>query len=185
MSDASACSLAGLAALALVLAGAGRADDGRGATVYVPEFVVSYEGRPGIYLSANLSSVPIGGSVTLTLVHTPQPGACLQSLACTATLYSFPAGTIGETFTDWGTFVLDSFNGDGSKTVSLSAAHQGVQEFYAVVSGCTSVVAGASQGVSVTVGPRRLGDANGDGTTDVLDVFHLINFLFAGGPAPL
>jgi hypothetical protein len=29
------------------------------------------------------------------------------------------------------------------------------------------------------------GDVNGDGTTDVSDVFYLINFLFAGGPAPL
>jgi hypothetical protein len=28
------------------------------------------------------------------------------------------------------------------------------------------------------------GDANGDGTVGVLDVFYLINFLFAGGPAP-
>ena len=29
------------------------------------------------------------------------------------------------------------------------------------------------------------GDANGDGTLDVLDVFALVNFLFAHGPAPL
>jgi streptogramin lyase len=28
------------------------------------------------------------------------------------------------------------------------------------------------------------GDVNGDGLVDVLDVFYLINFLFAGGPAP-
>jgi hypothetical protein len=28
------------------------------------------------------------------------------------------------------------------------------------------------------------GDASGDGTLDVADVFHLLNFLFAGGPAP-
>jgi hypothetical protein len=30
-----------------------------------------------------------------------------------------------------------------------------------------------------------LGDVNGNGATDVADVFFLINFLFAGGPAPL
>src|SRR5262249_17504448 len=30
-----------------------------------------------------------------------------------------------------------------------------------------------------------IGDANGDGTVDVADVFYLINFLFAGGPIPL
>jgi hypothetical protein len=30
-----------------------------------------------------------------------------------------------------------------------------------------------------------VGDANADGVVSVLDVFHLINFLFAGGPAPL
>ena len=29
-----------------------------------------------------------------------------------------------------------------------------------------------------------LGDVNGDTKTDVADVFSLINFLFAGGPAP-
>jgi hypothetical protein len=29
------------------------------------------------------------------------------------------------------------------------------------------------------------GDINGDGKTDVADVFYLINFLFAGGPAPV
>jgi hypothetical protein len=31
---------------------------------------------------------------------------------------------------------------------------------------------------------RTVGDANGDGLVDVLDVFHLINFLFAAGPPP-
>jgi hypothetical protein len=29
------------------------------------------------------------------------------------------------------------------------------------------------------------GDMNGDGVTDVADVFYTINFLFAGGPAPV
>jgi len=32
--------------------------------------------------------------------------------------------------------------------------------------------------------PERAGDTNGDGLVSVLDVFHLINFLFGGGPAP-
>jgi hypothetical protein len=32
---------------------------------------------------------------------------------------------------------------------------------------------------------NRNGDANGDGKTDVLDVFYLINFLFAAGPPPV
>jgi streptogramin lyase len=32
--------------------------------------------------------------------------------------------------------------------------------------------------------PSIPGDANGDGTVDVLDVFYVINFLFAGGPPP-
>lgn len=31
---------------------------------------------------------------------------------------------------------------------------------------------------------RSFGDANGDGTVSVLDVFYLINFLFGGGPPP-
>jgi hypothetical protein len=29
------------------------------------------------------------------------------------------------------------------------------------------------------------GDVNADGKIDVVDVFYLINFLFAGGPAPM
>ena len=29
------------------------------------------------------------------------------------------------------------------------------------------------------------GDVNGDGAVDVLDVFYLVNYLFAGGPAPV
>ncbi|HNX50316.1 MAG TPA: hypothetical protein PKL08_09135 [Thermoanaerobaculaceae bacterium] len=29
------------------------------------------------------------------------------------------------------------------------------------------------------------GDLNGNGAIDVQDVFYLINFLFAGGPAPV
>ena len=37
-------------------------------------------------------------------------------------------------------------------------------------------------------GPQPLdscgGDANGNGVFDVQDVFFLINYLFAGGPAP-
>jgi hypothetical protein len=32
------------------------------------------------------------------------------------------------------------------------------------------------------VGP---GDVNGDGQVNVADVFYLINYLFAGGPAPV
>jgi CSLREA domain-containing protein len=35
---------------------------------------------------------------------------------------------------------------------------------------------------AVEVEPK--GDANGDGTVTVTDVFHLVNYLFAGGPAP-
>ena len=34
------------------------------------------------------------------------------------------------------------------------------------------------------VAPLR-GDANGDRQRDIVDVFYLINFLFAGGPAPV
>jgi hypothetical protein len=32
--------------------------------------------------------------------------------------------------------------------------------------------------------PLAGGDANADGLIDVMDIFYLINFLFAGGPAP-
>src|SRR5258706_9055804 len=36
----------------------------------------------------------------------------------------------------------------------------------------------------ITVHGRPAGDTNGNRTVDVADVFYLINFLFAGGPAP-
>ncbi len=38
-------------------------------------------------------------------------------------------------------------------------------------------------GFSFTTAPH--GDANGDGQVTVTDVFYLINYLFAGGPAPI
>jgi hypothetical protein len=50
------------------------------------------------------------------------------------------------------------------------------------------------RGVKRPIGPtcdigayevEPLGDANGDGSVDVSDVFYLINYLFAGGPAPV
>jgi virginiamycin B lyase len=34
------------------------------------------------------------------------------------------------------------------------------------------------------IGPWVPGDANGDGAVDIADIFYLIQFLFAGGPAP-
>jgi hypothetical protein len=36
----------------------------------------------------------------------------------------------------------------------------------------------------VAVGTSPIGDADGSGAVDVSDVFYLINYLFAGGPAP-
>jgi hypothetical protein len=39
--------------------------------------------------------------------------------------------------------------------------------------------------VSVLVTATVPGDANGDGSVTVGDVFYLINYLFAGGPAPI
>ncbi len=46
---------------------------------------------------------------------------------------------------------------------------------------------GAGDGIYAQVfsHARKAGDVNGDGFVDVLDVFYLINFLFAGGAAPV
>jgi hypothetical protein len=38
---------------------------------------------------------------------------------------------------------------------------------------------------NVNFAPLMRGDANGDGTEDVADVFYMINYLFASGPPPL
>jgi uncharacterized repeat protein (TIGR01451 family) len=47
-----------------------------------------------------------------------------------------------------------------------------------------AVTADASASVPVTAVVGLRGDANGNLTRDVVDVFHLINFLFAAGPPP-
>ncbi len=41
-----------------------------------------------------------------------------------------------------------------------------------------------SQGCPVETFSTEVGDGNGDGVTDIADVFYLIQYLFAGGPAP-
>ena len=38
---------------------------------------------------------------------------------------------------------------------------------------------------NVVAAPNPHGDVNGDGTVNVADIFYMINFLFAGGPAPI
>jgi CSLREA domain-containing protein len=66
------------------------------------------------------------------------------------------------------------------------------------IGGCTDVIGNPltvdQRGVKVPIGTRcdigavevePIGDANGDGFVSVPDVFHLINYLFAGGPPPL
>lgn len=60
-------------------------------------------------------------------------------------------------------------------TVSLQGRDSGDATFF--VLGSTTVACPAPT--------YLIGDVNGDGVVNVSDVFYLINFLFAGGPAPI
>jgi hypothetical protein len=64
--------------------------------------------------------------------------------------------------------------------LGLAVAASGAAEFYTIV---FSDADGSNEGVWA-VDYCLVGDANADGVLDVLDVFYLINGLFAGGPGP-
>ncbi len=79
----------------------------------------------------------------------------------------------------------------GSKRIGAGAAGNSAQGSSAAISadGSTAILGGILDdghiGASfIFMRTCAHGDVNGDGAVDVADVFYLINFLFAGGPAP-
>jgi hypothetical protein len=71
---------------------------------------------------------------------------------------------------------------------SVAATGQAEGSFVVVWQSIGQEGAVSSEGVFARffqVPPYTVGDVNGDGNVDVLDVFYLINHLFASGPAPI
>jgi hypothetical protein len=82
---------------------------------------------------------------------------------------------------------LTAFPGPGSPAINAG-------DPFGCRDGLGNLITSDQRGVRRPIGPRcdlgaveanPNGDANGDGTVTVADVFYLLNFLFAGGPAPL
>jgi virginiamycin B lyase len=76
-----------------------------------------------------------------------------------------------------------------SRSGDLSYAYSPNAIVLSVVSGrdggvWAALATGNSDSDIARIVPVTAGDVNSDGTVDVYDVFYLINFLFAGGPAP-
>ena len=73
---------------------------------------------------------------------------------------------------------------DLTKTVVSPLGAKSVELFLIVVAPDATVGSALFDDVFLVPVGIPKGDANGDGTVDIGDVFHLLNFLFAGGPAP-
>ena len=77
-------------------------------------------------------------------------------------------------------FVVNSYTPGDQSNPAIASRPSGPY----VVTWSSSQISGSTHDVFV----QRFclsGDANGDGHVDVVDVFYLVNFLFAGGPLPL
>jgi hypothetical protein len=104
--------------------------------------------------------------------------SCGTSGPCTVTVNA------GETL--WATWA-GTWDGIGGSTASLSNVCPGTN---ATVTNTNTLlqssvtISGSANSATGYLAPCPSGDVNGDGFTNVSDVFYLINFLFAGGPAP-
>jgi hypothetical protein len=96
--------------------------------------------------------------------------------------------------------ILGALGGYGGPTAtfSLAVGSPAIDAGYDGLFGCADAdgnpLVTDQRGVQRPLGGRcdlgafeiePIGDANGDGTVDVSDIFYLVNFLFAGGPIPL
>ncbi len=103
--------------------------------------------------------------------------SCGTSGPCTVTVNA------GETL--WATWA-GTWDGIGGPTASLSNVCPGnatVTNTNTLLQSSVAISGSANSATGYLV-PCPSGDVNGDGFTNVADVFYLINNLFAGGPAP-
>jgi hypothetical protein len=104
--------------------------------------------------------------------------SCGASGPCSAV-----AVNTGQTL--WATWTI-GWSGVGGSSAGISLSCPGDQtmtEMTTLVNGTSTLALsnGSATGYLVCLG----GDVNGDGLVNVADVFYLINYLFAGGPAPI
>jgi hypothetical protein len=149
--------------------------DATGNTVYATfsGFKVNTGGFPGHVFK---TTTGLGGA-TWTDISGDLPDIPVNTLAVTS------LGHIAGT--DIGPFL--STNG-GTNWTLIDDGHPDVAIFGLQYNPATGQIVSATHGrgmfeLDVAVVCTK-GDVNGDGNVDVSDVFYLINFLFAGGPAP-
>lgn len=74
----------------------------------------------------------------------------------------------------------------GSATIATSTLTNGTHSMTATYAGDANYTASTSSVLSQVVSANAVhGDANGDGQVNAADVFYLLNYLFAGGNAPV
>jgi Ig-like domain CHU_C associated/Dockerin type I domain len=127
--------------------------------------------------SVNSAAATVTVSACTNPTISTAPNACMGSNANTATVTTVSGATYAWSITN-GTIT----GGAGTTTITFSPTAAG-----SVTLQVTVATLSCSSTPSATVTARTCagsGDANGDGTVSVSDVFYLVNFLFAGGPAP-
>jgi hypothetical protein len=98
-------------------------------------------------------------------------------------LYGGTPGVFAQRFVGSGAPVGDAFRVDGSGSGTIGGLDHDLLGNFVIT---WTDGPGGSQDVFLRRFCRSLaGDANGDNAIDVLDVFHLISRLFAGGPSPV
>jgi hypothetical protein len=112
-------------------------------------------------------SAPAVAGVTVTDISGPGWSCTVGNATCTRNDIVFP-GTSAPPVT---------------VTVNVAAGSPSSLALTAHVSGGGETVSGNDSATDTTPLPQS-GDVNLDGFVDVADVFYLINYLFAGGPAP-
>jgi hypothetical protein len=137
--------------------------------------------RAGANYSSDDFECPTGPSVTSN-----GSNIFLQPAACATGAFTLGASGFGEIAANGGTTVTH-IPSPNSGPVNAGKESGCLDPFGALLTK-------DQRGVKRPIGARcdlgavelePIGDANGDGLVTVLDVFYLINFLFAGGPAPL
>lgn len=122
--------------------------------------------------SPSISSQPAGSTIT-------SGGSAALSVTATGTApltYQWYLGVAPDTTNPIGGATTSTYN-TGALTSTTS--------YWVRVSGCSTFVNSNTATVTVLGSPVNSGDVNGSGAVNSADVFYLINYLFAGGPAPV
>jgi hypothetical protein len=117
---------------------------------------------------------------TATLTATPTP-----AITATPTQPPTPTRTATPTQTPTPTPTLTLPTATPTPSSTPTATRTPTPTATATATTTPTITPTATPTPSAPCDGKPNGDANGDGVVDVSDVFYLINFLFAGGPAPI